>query len=106
MNPFISAFNAVLYQPLFNALILIYLYLPGHDFGIAVIVLTILIKLVLYPLGVQAIRSQKSMAQLQPKMKEIQEKFKDDKEQQSKAMMEFYKKEKINPLSGCLPLIV
>ena len=106
MNPFISAFNAVLYQPLFNALILIYLYLPGHDFGIAVIVLTILIKLVLYPLGVQAIRSQKSMAQLQPKMKEIQEKFKDDKEQQSKAMMEFYKKEKINPLSGCLPLLI
>ena len=106
MNPIISAFNIVLYQPLFNALILIYLYLPGHDFGIAVIILTILIKLVLYPLGVQAIHSQKSMAQLQPKLKEIQEKFKDNKEQQSRAMMEFYKKEKINPFSGCLPLLV
>jgi len=106
MNPFISAFNAVLYQPLFNALILICLYLPGHDFGIAVIILTVLIKLALYPLGVQAIRSQKNLAQLQPKMKEIQEKFKDNKEQQSRAMMEFYKKEKINPFSGCLPLII
>ncbi|MFH1423417.1 MAG: YidC/Oxa1 family membrane protein insertase [Candidatus Nealsonbacteria bacterium] len=106
MNPFISAFNTVLYQPLFNSLILIYLYLPGHDFGIAVIVLTILLKLVLYPLGVRAIRSQKSLAQLQPKMKEVQEKFKDNKEQQSRAMMELYKKEKINPLSGCLPLII
>ena len=106
MNPLISAFNVILYQPLFNALILIYLYLPGHDFGIAVIVLTLLIKLVLYPLGVQAIRSQKNMAQLQPKIKEIQEKFKNDKEQQSRATMELYKKEKINPLSGCLPLII
>ncbi len=106
MNPLISAFNTVLYQPLFNALILIYLYLPGHDFGIAIIVLTLLIKLVLYPLGVQAIRSQKNLAQLQPKMKEIQGKHKDNKEQQSKEMMELYKKEKINPLSGCLPLII
>lgn len=106
MNFFISAFNTVLYQPLFNALILIYLYLPGHDFGIAVIILTLLIKLILYPLGAQAIRSQKNLAHLQPKMKEIQEKFKDNKEQQSKAMMELYKKEKINPFSGCLPLII
>ncbi|MEK7503437.1 MAG: YidC/Oxa1 family membrane protein insertase [Patescibacteria group bacterium] len=101
-----NIFDIALYQPLFNALILTYLYLPGRDFGIAVIVLTVLIKLVLYPLGVQAIRSQKGLAQLQPKMKEIQEKFKNDKEQQSKAMMEFYKKEKINPFSGCLPLVI
>ncbi|MFH1575753.1 MAG: YidC/Oxa1 family membrane protein insertase [Candidatus Nealsonbacteria bacterium] len=106
MNPFVSAFNTVLYQPLFNALILIYLYLPGHDFGVAIIVLTILIKLIFYPLGVQAIRSQKALAQLQPKMKEIQEKFKNDKEQQSREMMELYKREKINPFSGCLPLII
>ncbi len=85
---------------------MVYTYLPGHDFGLAIIVLTILIKLVLYPLGVQAIRSQKSLSQLQPKMKEIQEKFKDNKEQQSRAMMELYKREKINPFSGCLPLLV
>jgi len=101
-----NLFNVILYQPLFNALILIYLYLPGHDFGLAVIVLTVLIKLALYPLGVQAIRSQKSLAQLQPKMKEIQEKFKNDKEQQAREMMELYKKEKINPFSGFLPLII
>ena len=103
---FISVFNLVLYQPLFNALVLLYEYIPGHDFGVAVIVLTILIKLVLYPLGAQAIRSQKSLSELQPKMKEIKEKFKQDKEQQTKAMMELYKREKVNPLSGCLPLLV
>ncbi len=103
---FINAFNIALYQPLFNALVLLYEYLPGHDFGVAVIALTILIKFILYPLGAQAIRSQKAMSELQPKMKELQEKFKNDKEQQSKNIMELYKKEKINPLSGCLPLLV
>ncbi|MFH1780887.1 MAG: YidC/Oxa1 family membrane protein insertase [Candidatus Nealsonbacteria bacterium] len=101
MNPF-----TILYQPLFNALIFIYMYLPGRDFGIAVIVLTVLIKLALYPLGAQAIRSQKTLAKLQPKIKEIQERLKDDKEKQSREIMDLYKKEKINPFSGFLSLIV
>ena len=103
---FINTFNTVLYQPLFNALILVYVYLPGNDFGMAVIVLTILIKLILYPLGSQGIRSQKALSSLQPKMQEIKEKFKNNKQEQSKAMIELYKTEKINPLSGCLPLLV
>ncbi|KPJ54668.1 hypothetical protein AMJ47_03895 [Parcubacteria bacterium DG_72] len=106
MNVFIQTFNLILYQPLFNALVLLYLYLPGHDFGIAVIVLTILIKLILYPLGSQAIRYQKALSALQPKMKEVQQKFKNDKEGQAKAMMKLYKTEKVNPFSGCLPLLV
>lgn len=103
---FIDAFNLVLYQPLFNGLILLYEYLPGHDFGVAIIVLTILIKFILYPLGAQAIRSQRSMSEIQPKVKAIQEKFKDDKAKQSQAVMELYKQEKVNPFSGCLPLLV
>jgi len=103
---FINAFNVILYQPLFNAIVLLYEYLPGHDFGVAVIALTILIKLILYPLGAQAIRSQKALSGIQPKIKELQEKFKNDKAQQSRAVMELYKQEKINPLSGCLPLLV
>jgi YidC/Oxa1 family membrane protein insertase len=106
MNPFISAFNAVLYQPFFNALIALYAFMPGHDFGIAVIVLTVLIKFALYPLGTQTIRSQKALATLQPKIKEIQERFKNDKEAQAKASMELYKKEGINPFSGCLPILI
>ena len=103
---FISFFNIVLYQPLFNALVFLYQYLPGNDFGVAVIVLTILIRLVLYPLGTKGIRAQKALSVLQPKMKEIQTKFKHDREKQSRAMMDLYKKEKINPLSGCLPLLI
>ena len=102
----VSFFNIVLYQPLFNALILLYQYLPGHDFGIAVIVLTTLIRVALYPLASQGIRSQKALSSLQPKLKEIQEKFKDNREGLAKAMMELYQKEKINPFSGCLPSLI
>ncbi|MGB2762402.1 MAG: YidC/Oxa1 family membrane protein insertase [Minisyncoccales bacterium] len=103
---FISFFYTVLQQPLFNGLVLLYKYIPGHDFGIAVIVLTILIRLAIYPLSAKGIRAQKELSELQPKMKEIQNNFKNDKEKQAKAMMELYQKEKVNPLSGCLPLLI
>ena len=106
MGFLINVYNIALYQPLLNALVVLYLFLPGHDFGIAVIILTLLIRVVLYPLGVQSIKSQKILQELQPKIKEIQEKFKNDKEKQSRATMELYQKEKINPLSGCLPLLL
>jgi len=106
MELLINAFNVILYQPLFNALVFLYQYLPGHDFGVAVIVLTILIRLILYPLMVQSIKSQKALSELQPKIQEIQSKYKDDKEKQAKAMMELYQKEKINPFGGCLPLLL
>lgn len=106
MQFFINLFNLILYKPLFNILILFYQYLPGQDFGIAIILLTILIKVLFYPLGVKAIKSQKVLQELQPKIREIQKKYKDDKEKQTRAMMELYQKEKINPFSGCLPLLI
>ena len=102
----ISAFNTILYQPLFNALVFLYEYLPGHDFGIAVIALTFIIRLLLYPLMVKSIKSQKILSELQPKIQEIQQKYKEDKEKQTKEMMALYQKEKINPLGGCLPLLM
>jgi len=103
---FINVFKIILYQPLFNALILLYIYLPGHDFGVAVIVLTVIIRIILYPLMVQSIKSQKILSELQPKIQGIQQQFKDDKEKQTRAMMELYQKEKINPFGGCLPLLI
>ena len=106
MGGIIDIFNLIFYQPLLKALILFYNYLPGHDFGVAVIVLTVLIKVALYPLGVKGIKSQKALQDLQPKIKEIQAKFKDDKARQTKETMELYKREKINPFSGFLLLIV
>ena len=106
MEFFINAFNTLLYQPLFNALIFLYQIIPGQDFGIAIIVLTILIKIIFYPLTTKAIKSQRALAELQPKIQEIQQKFKQDKQKQVKEMMAFYQKEKINPFSGCFPLLI
>ena len=106
MDFFINAFNIILYRPLFNALVFLYEYLPGHDFGVAVIVLTIIIRVILYPLMVKSIKSQKVLSDLQPKIQEIQNKYKNEKEKQAKEMMVLYQKEKINPFGGCLPLLL
>ena len=93
-------FYVILYQPLFNGLVFLYNYVPGHDFGIAIIVLTIIIRVILYPLSVKAVRSQRNLQKLQPLMQEIQKKYKDDKEKQAKEILALYKSEKINPFSG------
>jgi YidC/Oxa1 family membrane protein insertase len=106
MNHLVSFFNLILYQPLFNALILLYLYLPFKDFGLAVIVLTLLIRFLIYPLTAKAIRSQKALAQLQPKIKEVQEKYKEDKSKQAQAMLTLYKESGINPFASLLPLLI
>lgn len=103
---FIDFYNKILYQPLFNALIFLYQYLPGRDFGVAVIVLTILIRILLYPFFIQSIKSQKILSELQPKIQEIQKKYKDDKEKQTKEIITLYQKEKINPFGGCLTLLI
>lgn len=96
----VNLFDAFLYRPLFNSLVLLYNYIPGHDFGIAIIVLTLIIKFILYPASVKAIKSQKSLQGIQPKIQEIQKKYKDDKEKQAKEILGIYKAEKINPFGG------
>lgn len=105
-NFLVNAFNIVLYWPLFNALIWIYNHIPGQDFGIAIILLTILIRVILYPISVKALRSQKALQRLQPQMQEIQKKYKDDKEKQARETLELYKKENINPFSGLFLALV
>jgi YidC/Oxa1 family membrane protein insertase len=100
-----NIFTLLIYQPIYNLLILVYNLLPPHDFGVAIIFVTVFIKLLLVPVSKKQIESQKKMQELQPKLKEIQEKFKQDKEKQTRATMEFYKTHKTNPFSGCLPTI-
>lgn len=102
----IQLFHTIVYQPLFNALIFLYNVLPGHDMGVAIIVLTALIRLILWPLSQKAIASQKSMQGLQPKLAALKEQYKDEKQKLTQATMELYKNEKINPLSSCLPLLI
>ncbi|EKE21974.1 MAG: hypothetical protein ACD_7C00086G0026 [uncultured bacterium] len=101
-----TIFHEVIYQPIYNILILLYNIIPGGDFGIAIIVLTILLKSVLIPLSKKQIQSQKRMQEIQPRLKEIQLKYKNDKETQTKEVMKFYKENKVNPFSGCFPIIV
>jgi len=102
----INFFYVILYQPLFNALVFLYNYVPGHDFGIAIIVLTLLIRFILYPLSIKAVNSQRSLQKLQPQIQDLQKKYKDDKEKQAKEVLALYKKEKINPFSGLLLAII
>lgn len=76
------------------------------NWGVIIILFSVLTKLAFYPLTKTSTQSMKRMQQLQPKIKELQEKYKDNQEKQSKAMMELYQKEKINPMAGCLPLLL
>ncbi|MBU0646534.1 YidC/Oxa1 family membrane protein insertase [Patescibacteria group bacterium] len=99
-------FHTYLYQPIFNLLIWLYNVIPGADLGFAIIALTVVIKTLLWPLSHASLKSQKRMQDLQPKLDEIKKQYKDDKEGMSKAMMELYSSEKVNPLGSCLPLLI
>jgi YidC/Oxa1 family membrane protein insertase len=99
-------YHTILYQPLYNLLILFYNFIPWHDLGLAIILLTVLIKLILYPLSQQSIKAQKALQDLQPRIDELKVKFKDNKEAQAQEMMKLYKETKVNPFSSCLPLLV
>jgi YidC/Oxa1 family membrane protein insertase len=76
------------------------------DWGLAIIVLTIIFRLILWPLTIKQTRSMANMQKVQPLMKEIQEKYADDKEKQNEEMMKLYSEHKVNPLSGCLPMLI
>lgn len=94
----------ILFQPLLN--LMIWLYNLVGDVGVAIILVTVLVRLCLMPLSAKAIKSQKALQELQPQMNEIKKKHKDNKEEQTKATMAFYKEHKINPLSSCLPMLI
>lgn len=76
------------------------------NYGIAIVLMTILVKLLLYPITAKQIKSTKAMMEIQPKMKAIQTRYKDDKVMLNQKLAELYKEEGVNPLAGCLPLII
>ncbi|MBI4415186.1 MAG: membrane protein insertase YidC [Candidatus Kerfeldbacteria bacterium] len=100
-----TIYHTVLYEPLLNALIFLYHYL-GKDLGFAIILLTILIKGILFYPSISQLRSQRKLQESQGKLKELKEKYKNDKEGYSRAVLDFYKQNKVNPLSSCLPLVL
>ncbi|PJE59800.1 MAG: hypothetical protein COU85_01685 [Candidatus Portnoybacteria bacterium CG10_big_fil_rev_8_21_14_0_10_44_7] len=102
----VDLFNQILFVPIFNFLVWLYNILPGGDFGVAIIVLTLVVRLLLYPLAQKGIRSQKALSELQPQIKTVQQKYKNSKEKQAQELMKLYKERGVNPASGCLPLII
>jgi YidC/Oxa1 family membrane protein insertase len=99
-------FRAIVYQPLFNGLVLLYEHVSFEDLGLAIIFLTIAVRLVLFPLFHKTAKHQKISQELQPKVKEIRKKYKDDKEAQTKALMDLYKDNQINPITPIFLLIL
>lgn len=86
--------------------LLTFIYKLVGNYGISLIILTVLVKLLLYPLYFKQIKSTASMSSLQPKMKAIQEKYKNDKEKMNEEMAKLSKNENFNPMGGCLPTLI
>jgi YidC/Oxa1 family membrane protein insertase len=99
-----NLFNLVFTFPIFNGLVVLY-NLFG-DFGLAIVVLTLIIKLVLFPLTLQQLKSMKATQALNPLLQEIRKKYANDQQAQMQATQALYKEYGVNPLSGCLPLVV
>jgi len=99
-------FQIFFYQPILNLLVFLYDIIPGNDIGVAIIALTALIRLILFPLNQRSIKSQKALQDIQPKIEELKKQYGDNKQDLGKAMMDVYKEQKVNPLSSCLPLLI
>ncbi len=102
----LAFFKTILYTPLFNVLILLSSVVPGHDLGVAIILLTVAIRAALFPLSIKAQRSQRALNALNPKLQELKEKHKHDQVAQGNATMQLYKEHGVNPIAGCLPMLI
>jgi YidC/Oxa1 family membrane protein insertase len=102
----ISFFHTVLYVPIYNLLILLVDKVPGADIGLAVVLATIVIRLIIMPLSFSAQKTARAMKGLEPEMKTLRESLKDNKEEQAKAMMALYKKYGVNPFASILTMLI
>ena len=99
-------FNTLIVNPIFNLLVFIYAIIPGHNFGLAIIIFTVLVRLLMWPLIKKQLHQAKAMRELQPELKRIKLAAKGDKQKESTMMMELYKEREINPFSSIGLLIV
>jgi YidC/Oxa1 family membrane protein insertase len=97
-------FNTLLVHPLFNLLVAIYAFV--HDFGLAIIVLTIIIRLFIWPLVTRQLHSQRALQELAPELAKIREEAKGDRQLEGRLTMELYKEREINPFASFLPLLI
>lgn len=99
-------FHTIFFEPLYNALVFLSGVIPGHDLGLAVIVLTILVRLILFPLQHRMSKTQFKMKMLEPELKKIKEETKEDRAEQAKKTMELYRQHGVNPFFGIVALII
>lgn len=99
-------FTTLIVQPIFNLLVLIYALLPGHNFGLAIILFTIIIRLLMWPLVKKQLHHAKAMRELQPELRRIKKESKGDKQKESLLIMELYKERGVNPFSSIGLLII
>jgi YidC/Oxa1 family membrane protein insertase len=101
-----SIWHSAVYQPLYNLLMLLVDFLPGHSVGAAIIVLTIIVKLALFPLTSRSIVAQREMKKLQPELQRLKDEHKEDKKKLAEHTMALYQEKGVTPFSGCLPMII
>lgn len=98
--------NTFFFNPVYNSLVFFVDVVPGGDVGLAIILTTVVIKTILLPLSIKAAKTQKIMREIEPKLREIKEKFKDKREEQARKMMEIYKEAGMNPFSSLFVFIL
>jgi YidC/Oxa1 family membrane protein insertase len=99
-----EAFQTILYQPIFNLFVGFYDLIP--DIGVAILLLTVVIKLILYPLTAKSLQAQQSLSSLRPKLEEIKKQHAGNQQMIAQETMKIYKEHKVNPLGSCLPILV
>jgi len=99
-------FNTAFYDPLYNTLVALVALVPGSDVGVAVILLTIIIRLILLPFSLSAARTQRAMKELEPKLKELKETHKGDKEKEAVETLALYREAKVNPFGSILIALI
>ncbi len=97
-------FEVILYQPIFNSFVALYNLIP--DIGVVILIITLLVRLALFPLTKKSIEAQKSMTDLQPKLDALKKQYKDDQQKLAQETMRLYKENKVNPLGSCLPILI
>jgi len=99
-------FHTVFYNPIYNALVALIALIPGGDVGVAVILVTVVIRLILLPFSLSAARTQRAMKVLEPKIKELKEKHKGDKEKEALETLALYREAEVNPFASILTVFI
>ncbi len=102
----VSLFHDIVYQPIYNALALVIGIVPGGDMGIAIIVVTLLVRVILFPLSLASIRTQIVMREIDPELRRIRETHKDNREELARRTMALFKEKRVNPFAGFLFILI